>query len=126
MRRVGHRHPLLAALGLHGRDVEDKVGLLDARAGLAWAADLAVLAEGVADAADLEVLVGDLDLAAHGAGLAGVLAVGVRVAGLEEHLILLAFPKGEKKLGKDHVQSNGRRRSKDNILSRHTSCNISF
>ena len=53
--------------------------------------DLAVLSEGVADAAHLEVLLGHLHLAAHGARLAGVLAIGVRVAGLEEHLILLAF-----------------------------------
>ena len=52
---------------------------------------LAVLSEGVAHAAHLEVLFGHLHLAAHGARLAGVLAIGVRVAGLEEHLILLAF-----------------------------------
>ena len=52
---------------------------------------LAILSEGVAHAAHLEVLFGHLHLAAHGARLAGVLAIRVRVAGLEEHLILLAF-----------------------------------
>ena len=53
---------------------------------------LAVLSEGVAHAAHLEVLFGHLHLAAHGARLAGVLAVGVWVARLEKHLVLLAFP----------------------------------
>ena len=53
---------------------------------------LAVLPEGVAHAAHFEVLLGHLDLAAHGARLARVLAVRVRVARLEEHLVLLAFP----------------------------------
>ena len=52
---------------------------------------LAVLSEGVANAADLEVLLGHLHLAAHRPRLAGVLAIRVRVAGLEEHLVLLAF-----------------------------------
>ena len=28
--RVGHRHPLLAPLGLHGADVEDEICALDA------------------------------------------------------------------------------------------------
>ena len=32
MRGVGHRHALLAPLGLHGADVEDEVGALDALA----------------------------------------------------------------------------------------------
>ena len=52
---------------------------------------LAVLSKGVAHAADLEVLLGHLHLAAHRTRLAGVLAIRVRVAGLEEHLVLLAF-----------------------------------
>ena len=95
--RVGDRHPLLASLGLHGRDVKDEVGALNALAGRGRAPDLAVLAEGVADAADLQVLLGHLDLPAHRLRLASIFAVGMRIVRLEEHLILLAFSEDDKK-----------------------------
>ena len=89
--RVGDCHPLLAPLSLHGRDVEDEIGVLDSGPGLGGPLDHAVLTEGVADAADFEVGLRHLDLAAHGGGLARVLAVRVRIAGFEEDLVLLAF-----------------------------------
>ena len=77
MRSVGHRHPLLTALRLHGGDVEDKVRVEDALAGLLTPHHPAVLPEGVADPADVQVVLGDLHLPAHGERLAGILAVGV-------------------------------------------------
>ena len=90
---VSDRHSLLAAFCFHGGDVKDKVGVLDAGSGGSGRSpDHAVLAEGVADAADLEVRFRNLDLAAHGVGLASVLAVRVRIARLEKHLVVLAFP----------------------------------
>ena len=96
---IGHSHSFLAAFRFHGRDVEDEVGVHDARAGRrGWPPDLAVLAEGVANPANLQVLLGHLNLSAHGVRLAGVLAVRMRVARLKKHLVLLTFPAKEKKV----------------------------
>lgn len=95
---VGNGHALLTPLRLHGRDVEDEVSVLDAAARGGGAADLAVLAECVADPADFQVVLGNLYLAAHGASLAGILAVWVRIVGFEEDLILLTFSKKQNKV----------------------------
>ena len=71
MGRVGHRHPRLTALRLHGRDVEHKVRLLDAAPRRAAPDDAAVLAEGVAHAADLQVVLGHGHLPAQRVRLTG-------------------------------------------------------
>ena len=92
MCRIGHGHAFLAPLRLHGRNVENKIGIFDSDTRFRGSLDHTVLAECVADSTDLEVGLGDLNLAAHGAQLAGVLAVGMGVAGFEENLVLLAFP----------------------------------
>ena len=88
---VGDGHPLLAALGLHGGDVEHKVRADDAGARLPGPHHPAVLPEGVTDTAHVQVLLRDFDLAAHGDVLALVLAVRVAAVRLEEHLVLLTF-----------------------------------
>ena len=89
--RVGHGHPLLAALRLHGRDVKDEIRILDSGTRFRGSFDHAVLSECVADSADLEMGLRYFDLAAHRALLARVLAVRVRVAGFEENLVLFTF-----------------------------------
>ena len=94
--RVGNGHPLLAALRLHGRDVEDEVRILDSGARFRRPFDHAVLSECVADPADLEMGLGYFDLAAHRALLTRVLAVRVRVARFEENLVLFTFSVMEK------------------------------
>ncbi len=97
MSRVGDRHPLLAPLRLHGRDVEDEICSLDATGKLlqgvgTFVKSPAVLSEGIAHPARLQVALGYLNLPAHGHRLAPVLAVWMRIARLEEYLVLLAFP----------------------------------
>ena len=59
---VGDGHPLLAALGLHGGDVEHKVRADDAGARLPGPHHPAVLPEGVTDTAHVQVLLRDFDL----------------------------------------------------------------
>ena len=88
---VGHRHPLLAPLGLHGGDVEHEVRVVDPRPRLRIAHHAAVLPEGVADPAHVEVGLRDLDLATHRLGLARILTVRVPTVGFEKYLILLTF-----------------------------------
>ena len=59
---VGHGHPLLAALGLHGGDVEHEVRADDAGSRLPGPHHPAVLPEGVTHAAHVQVLLGDFNL----------------------------------------------------------------
>ena len=89
---VGHRHPLLTALSLHGWDVEDKVGVEDSLAGVLTAHHPTVLAECVADPADVQVVFWHLHLPTHCECFAGILTVGVAAVRLEKYLVLLTFP----------------------------------
>ena len=59
---VGDSHPLLAALGLHGGDVEHEVRADDAGARLPGPHHPAVLPEGVTHAAHVQVFLRDFDL----------------------------------------------------------------
>ena len=93
MSSIGHRHSLLTPLSLHGADVEHEVRAPDPGPGLAAPHHPTVLTEGIADPAHVQVLLRHLHLPAHGHLLALVLAVGVPTVRLEEHLVLLTFPK---------------------------------
>ena len=89
--RVGHSHPLLATLCLHGRDVEDEIRILDSGTRFRGPFDHAVLPKCVADSANFEVGLGNFNFAAHRALLARILAVRMRVSGFEENLVLFTF-----------------------------------
>ena len=88
---VGHRHPLLTPLRLHGADVEHEVGVDDAGARLTASHHPTVLTKGIAHSTHVKMILGHLDLSTHGLLLALVLAVGMPTVLLEEHLVLLTF-----------------------------------
>lgn len=87
---IGHSHAFLTAFRLHGRDVEDKVGIFNPLACFRRSFDLTVLAKSIADSTNVQMFFGNFHFATHRV-LAVVFAIRVGIATLEKHLILFAF-----------------------------------